>query len=146
MVDIIQKQKATMEERQGTFPFRVRRKHRKIREQLDAVPKVLHRFQGLGSVLANMDLLHAGILWAGVNLILQSAWNDSEQHSAALDGLAQVWPIVARYTEIEVMYTQEKGTSLEKDFGKGPSGSVHRCFRVSSSGSLPLQELYVSKV
>ncbi len=38
---------------------------------------------------------------------------------AALGGLAQVSPIVARYTKVEVMYIQEKNTRLEEEFEKG---------------------------
>ena len=75
---------------------------------------VLKMFKDFGSILSNLDPVHFGIPWAGVSLIIQGALNDSEQNSAALDGLAQVSPIVARYCEIEVMYLQEKNTRLEK--------------------------------
>ena len=119
MVNIIQKQKRTMEERQWALPFRVRGREIKIRDQLDTVLKVLQMFKDFGSVLSNLDPVHVGIPWAGVNIILQGALNDSEQHSAALSGLAQVSPIVARYTEVEVMYIQETNTSLEKEFEDG---------------------------
>lgn len=119
MVDIIQKQKKRMDERQWILPFRVRGREMKIRDQLNTVLKVLQMFKDFGSVLSNLDPVHIGIPWAGVNVILQGALNDSEQQSAALDGLAQVSPIVVRYTEIEVMYIQEKDTRLEKEFEKG---------------------------
>lgn len=118
MVDIIQNQKRTMNQRQWALPFRVRGREVIIRDQLDTVLKVLQMFKDFGSVLSNVDPVHIGIPWAGVNVILQGALNDSEQHSAALDGLAQVSPIVARYTEVEVMYIQEKGSRLEKEFEK----------------------------
>ncbi len=91
----------------------------KIRNRLDTVLKVLQMFKDFGSVFSQMDPVHVGIPWAGVNIILQGALNDSEQHFAALGGLAQVSPIVARYTEVEVMYIQEKNTRLEKEFEKG---------------------------
>ena len=118
MVDIIEKQKRKMEERQWTLPFRVRGREIQIRDQLDTILKVLQMFKDFGSVLSNLDPVHVGLPWAGFNLILQGALNDSEQHSAALSGLAQVSPIVARYTEVEVMYIQEKNSRLEKEFEK----------------------------
>ena len=116
MIDIIKKQKSRMEQRQWALPFRVRGREVKIRDQLDIVLKGLQMFKDFGTVLSNMDPVHIGIPWAGVNIILQGALNDSEQHSAALGGLAQVSPIVARYTEVEVMYIQEKNSRLEKEF------------------------------
>ena len=54
-----------------------------------------------------------------MNLILQGALNDSEQHAAALDGLAQVSPIVARYAEVEVIYQRKRNTTLEREFEIG---------------------------
>ena len=119
MVEIIEGQKKFMEERQWTLPFRVRGREIKIRNQLDTVLKVLQLFKDFGSVLSDLDPVHLGIPWAGVNLILQGALNDSEQHSAALSGLAQVSPIVARYAEVEVMYVQENNTRLKEEFEKG---------------------------
>lgn len=114
MEEIIQKQKKKMEERQWTLPFRVRGREMKIRDQLDTVLKVLQVFKDFGSVLSNLGPVHVGIPWAGVNVILQGALNDSEQHFAALSGLAQVSPIVARYTKIEVIYIQEKIPGLKR--------------------------------
>ena len=118
MVDIIQKQKNTMEERQWMLPFQVRGRDIKIRDQLDTILKVLQMFRDFGSALANLDSIHAGIPWAGINVVLQGALNDSEQYSAALSGLAQVSPIVARYTQTELMYMQEE-TALGKAFEQG---------------------------
>ena len=119
MSNIIKEQKKIMEERQWTLPFRVRGREVKIRDQLDKILTVLETFKTFGSVLSSLEPVHAGIPWAGVNLILQAALNDSDQHSAALEGLAQVSPVVARYAEVEVMYIQENNTRLEKQFEKG---------------------------
>ena len=116
MVDIIQKHKRTMEQRQWALPFRVRGSNVDIRDQLDTVLKALQMFRDFGPVLSNVDPVHIGIPWAGVSVILQGALNDSEQYSAALGGLAQVSSIVARYTEVEVMYILEKNSTLEKEF------------------------------
>ena len=119
MVEIIQKQKRTMEDRQWVLPFRVRGRKVKIRDQLETVLRLLQMFKDLESVLSNLDPVHVGVTLAGVNVILQGALNDSEQYSAALDGLAQISPIVARYTEVEIMYIQGKNTTLEKEFENG---------------------------
>lgn len=95
MEEIIQIQKKKLEERQWTLPFRVRGREMKIRDQLDTVLKVLQIFKDFGSILSNLDPVHVGIPWAGVNVILQGALNDSELHFAVLSGLAQMSPIVA---------------------------------------------------
>lgn len=87
--------------------------------QLDKVLRILQIFKDFGSVMATPDPVHAGIPWAGVNLILQGALNDSEQHLTALSGLAQVSPIVAQYTQTELIYIQEKNSRLGEEFEKG---------------------------
>jgi len=42
----------------------------KIREQLQRVAKVAEYARGFGSIIANIDPVHAGLPWAGINLLL----------------------------------------------------------------------------
>lgn len=42
----------------------------KIREQLQHVAKVAEYARGFGSIIANIDPVHAGLPWAGINLLL----------------------------------------------------------------------------
>ncbi|KAF4625153.1 hypothetical protein G7Y89_g13014 [Cudoniella acicularis] len=117
MMDVVNKHKETMEERQWSLPFKVRGREVKIREQLDGVLKAVRVFKDFGSGLAALDPVHAGIPWAAVNLVLQVALNDSEQTEAALEGLSEISLIISRYTEVEAIYLMNKDTtSLKKDF------------------------------
>ncbi|KAL9628086.1 MAG: hypothetical protein Q9164_007396, partial [Protoblastenia rupestris] len=113
---VIEKHKRIMEDRQWELPFKVRGRNVKIRSQLERVSKSLHVFKDLGSAAAQLDPTHAGIPWAGAMFIVQGALNDSEQNEAALDGLAQVAPIVAQYAEIESIYINTSSTTLTKSF------------------------------
>lgn len=48
--------------------------------------------------------------------IIQSGLNDCEQNEAALTGLAQLAPIIARYAEIESIYLHTKLAALIEHF------------------------------
>ena len=113
---VIEKHKRIMEDRQWELPFKVRGRNVKIRSQLERVSKSLHVFKDLGSAAAQLDPTHAGIPWAGAMFIVQGALNDSEQNEAALDGLAQIAPIVAQYAEIESIYINTSSTTFTKSF------------------------------
>ena len=75
---IVQKHKQTMEERQWTLPFRVRGREIKIRSQLDTVLKILQTSKDIGSAIASLDPIHAGLPWSGISFIVQGILNDSE--------------------------------------------------------------------
>ena len=112
----IDKNKSIMEDRQWELPFKVRGRKVTIRSQLDRIFKYIQVFKDVGSAVSQLDPTHAGIAWAGVMFILQGALNDSEQNAAALDGLAQLAPIVAQYAEIEAIYLNTSSTTLMKSF------------------------------
>lgn len=42
----------------------------KVREQVQRIAKVAEYVQGFGSVVANVDPIHAGLPWAGINVLL----------------------------------------------------------------------------
>ena len=85
---IIEHHRNTMENKQWSLPFKVRGREVKIRAQLDNIWKVLQTFNAVGSTLASLDPVHAGIPLAGVSFIVQGALNDSAQNTAAMEGLS----------------------------------------------------------
>ncbi len=115
---IIEQHRNTMENKQWSLPFKVRGREVKIRAQLDIVWKVLQTFNAVGSTLASLDPVHAGIPWAGVSFIVQGALNDSTQNIAAMEGLSQISPIVARYLRMETIYLGVQDRSRHQDFEK----------------------------
>jgi hypothetical protein len=63
--------KKRMESRQWSLPWKVRGRTVNIRYQLDTILNAVKVFKDFGSTVASIDLMHAGIAWAGVNLIIQ---------------------------------------------------------------------------
>ena len=107
-----------MENKQWSLPFKVRGREVKIRKQLDNVWKLLQTFNAVGASLASLDLVHAGIPWAGVSFIVQGALNDSAQNIAAIEGLSRISPIVDRYLLMETIYLDVQNRSRHVDFEK----------------------------
>ena len=93
-----------MEDKHGSLPFKARGREVKIRAQLDNVWKVLQIFNAVGSSLASLDPVQAGIPHAGVSFIVQGALDDSAQNTAAMEGLSRISPIVDRYLLMETIY------------------------------------------
>ena len=55
------------------LPFKVRQNEVKLRECLKQVVKALKLFKDVGTVIASLDRVHAGIPWAAVNLVLEGS-------------------------------------------------------------------------
>lgn len=53
-----------------TWTLRFRNHRLKIREQIQRIARVAEYTKSFGSVIANVDPLHAGLPWAGINLLL----------------------------------------------------------------------------
>ncbi|KAJ5764963.1 hypothetical protein N7520_004522 [Penicillium odoratum] len=74
----------------------------------------------MGTAAANVDPSHMGIAWIGVSLILQLVLSGAEQNAAALQGLAQISPIITRYAKVEEIYIEQRrknqAIDLKKDF------------------------------
>lgn len=65
---VVAQKRAEMLSRQWTVKFM---NHRlKIREQVQRIAKVAEYAKGFGSIIANVDPVHAGLPWAGINLLL----------------------------------------------------------------------------
>ena len=115
---IIEQHRNTMENKQSSLPFKVRGREVKIRAQLDILCKVLQIFNTVGTTLASLDPVHAGIPWTGVGFIVQGALSDSAQNVAAMEGLSQISSIVARYLGMETIYLGVQDHSLHEEFKK----------------------------
>lgn len=65
---VVVRKRDEMLSRQWTVKFM---NHRlKIREQVQRIAKVAEYARGFGSIIANVDPVHAGLPWAGINLLL----------------------------------------------------------------------------
>ena len=115
---IIERHRNTMENKQWSLPFTIRGREDKIRAQLENVSKLLQTFNAVGSTLASLDPVHAGIPWAGVSFIVQGALSDSAQNIAAMDGLSHISLIVDRYLLMETICLGEQELSRHEDFEK----------------------------
>ncbi|TVY25039.1 Vegetative incompatibility protein HET-E-1 [Lachnellula hyalina] len=100
----VQRQVNVMKRRQWTIQWD--QKSIVVREQTERIVKFIQTFSKLGTAIAQIDPVHAGIPWAGVCAILTLILNDSTQHKAALDGLEDISSLVAKYIAIEDVYVQ----------------------------------------
>ena len=55
------------------LPFKVRKHEVTLRDCLKEVVKALKLFKDVGSVIASLDRVHAGIPWAAVNVVLEES-------------------------------------------------------------------------
>ncbi|KAL2842090.1 ankyrin repeat-containing domain protein [Aspergillus pseudodeflectus] len=79
-----------------------------VREKVDRIVQGFRLFEGIGSAIASLDPVHAGIPWAGVCALLQLVTNDSDQHGRLLDGLVFITDLVNFYIEAESFYLSQE--------------------------------------
>ncbi|KAE9375949.1 hypothetical protein N431DRAFT_404041 [Stipitochalara longipes BDJ] len=77
-----------------------------IRDQAKRIVKFVQTFTNLGTAIAAIDPVHAGIPWAGVCTILTLILNDSTQHQDALNRLEDISTIVGNFIYIIDVYVQ----------------------------------------
>ena len=63
-----EKQRCCIEKR---WTFTIRERTVVLKEKADKVVGWLNRFAAVGDVVANVDLLHVGLSWAGIRLLLE---------------------------------------------------------------------------
>lgn len=73
LLTVIETKIRAIENRELSLPWTVRSEDNKARIQgaLKVIWKALQVFKTLGDTAANIDPLHAGIAWSGVNIVLQ---------------------------------------------------------------------------
>ncbi|KUJ23714.1 uncharacterized protein LY89DRAFT_775974 [Mollisia scopiformis] len=86
-----------------------------VRRSIHQVVKIVQKFSGLASQAASLDLLHAGLAWAGVCCVLPLIISDTEERQKAIDGVSSVAQVTARYMMVEQDYFQ-KNLGQNKDF------------------------------
>ncbi|TVY88295.1 Vegetative incompatibility protein HET-E-1, partial [Lachnellula willkommii] len=97
----VQRQVDVMKRKQWTIQWD--QKSIVIREQTERIVKFVQTFSNLGTAIAQIDPVHAGIPWAGVCAILTVSVHSPE---AALDGLEEISSLVAKYIAIEDVFVQ----------------------------------------
>ena len=72
-----------------------------LRKQIEHIVNVIKVVKDLGSSIAGIDPLHAGLPWAGVCLLLTLITSDSDQHAAVIKGLDHITSTIPRYSAFE---------------------------------------------
>jgi hypothetical protein len=68
MASLIKEKLEIMSKRQWTLPWG--KTSFVVREQAEKIVKVIQKFLGIGTVAASLNPTHAGVVWAGVCLLL----------------------------------------------------------------------------
>ncbi|KAJ5717884.1 hypothetical protein N7488_003530 [Penicillium malachiteum] len=107
-------------ERDLPFPWKHRNESEKakLRKDMDSILKAVSVFKNMGSAVADIDPAHMGIAWIGVNMILQLVLSGAEQNAAAIQGLAQISPIITRYAKVEEIYIEQRQNQQAMDLNK----------------------------
>lgn len=73
LLAVIEAKRKVLENHELPLPFNIRNSDVKARIQraLDIIWKAVQVFKTAGDVATNIDPLHAGVAWSGVNIILQ---------------------------------------------------------------------------
>jgi hypothetical protein len=73
LLTVIDAKRKTLENHELHLPFNVRNSDVKARIQraLDIIWKAVQVFKTVGDLATNIDPLHAGVAWSGMNIILQ---------------------------------------------------------------------------
>lgn len=88
-----------------------------LRDVLSKIVIWVNKFKEVGDTLVQYDPGHAALPWAAVRFVLQAAVNENEIHAAMLEGVEQVFSLIARYTTVETLYLQN--VSMERERLKG---------------------------
>ncbi|KAL9109989.1 MAG: hypothetical protein Q9187_008105 [Circinaria calcarea] len=90
-----------------------------VTELVDKIVNVVLKFKTVGSTVASIDPIHAGIPFAAICFLLPIVTNASEERVSSLKGLGLVADLVDLYSEAECIYLVDFMDSIE---GGYPSG------------------------
>ena len=96
-----------------------------IRKQLNKIAKAVQISKDLGSAMASLDPLHAGLPWAGVCFIMQIALGDFDQYTSMVAAVEEVSAIIARYHHVEYVCQRRKDVTLRTEF-EGPLLTLYK--------------------
>ena len=96
-----------------------------IREQLNKIIKAVQVSKDLGSAIAGLDPLHAGLPWAGICFLMQIALGDFDQYTSMVAAVEEVSAIIARYQHVEYVCQRRNDVTLRKEF-EGPLLTLYK--------------------
>ncbi|MCJ1243178.1 hypothetical protein MMC30_000375 [Trapelia coarctata] len=106
----------TMKSMEGSqWTFQWRHETKRVRDQVENIIKIIQMLKVIGIAAANVYPLYFGLPFAGVCVLLPLILNDSEQHTAALDGLEDVTKLISRYNAVEQAYLKRETASLKDE-------------------------------
>lgn len=114
------------------LPFKVRQHDVKLRDCLKQVVKALKLFQDVGTAIASLDRIHAGIPWVAVNVVLEESidlpqrvpafdilkiiLNENEEYKDALQAVSELSTLIAKYHRVESIYFDNPEEQIEPNF------------------------------
>lgn len=78
--------------------------------------KSIQAFKDVGSQIAGLDPLHAGLPWAGFCLLMQIALSESDQYAAMVAGVEEVTKVISRYKHVQVICQERPDVTLDNEF------------------------------
>ena len=87
-----------------------------LQEQLNKIYKAVQVFKELGSTVAGLDPVHAGLPWAGVCFIVQIISGDPEQYDAMVAGVEEVSIMISRFKHLGDINEEREDASLRDEF------------------------------
>ena len=87
-----------------------------LHDKLTKICKYVQGFKDMGSQVAGLDPLHAGLPWAGLCLLMQIALSESDQYAGMVAGVEEVTKVISRYKQVEVICRKRAEVILDNDF------------------------------
>ncbi|KAI9839239.1 MAG: hypothetical protein M1819_003233 [Sarea resinae] len=88
-----------------------------LQDEADKVVRWLNRFKAAGDIAVNADPLHAGLVWAGIRLLLEVAVSDANQMTSLLVGCETVLYMVNRLKVYMDFWHELPATLARANFG-----------------------------
>ena len=87
-----------------------------LHDKLSKICKSVQGFKDMGSQVAGLDPLHAGLPWAGLCLLMQIALSESDQYAGMVAGVEEVAKVISRYKQVEVICRKRAEVILDNGF------------------------------
>ena len=87
-----------------------------LHDKLSKICKSVQGFKDMGSQVAGLDPLHAGLPWAGLCLLMQIALSESDQYAGMVAGVEEVAKVIFRYKQVEVICRKRAEVILDNGF------------------------------
>lgn len=84
-----------------------------LHDKVNMICKSIQALKDMGSQIAGLDPLHAGLPWAGFCLLMQTALSESDQYAAMVAGVEEVAKLISRYTHVEFICQKRQEVTLD---------------------------------